>query len=561
MDLEFELELGFECQGLEEGDSVYLIIYSATWEEDGDDGLLEIARTETQASPHPQFFTPVHAKYVFHLQQELVVKLVTAEIGGQDDAVLGCTAFKLAKLLGSEGQTLVLEFSPNPERICIVTCELLPPKLDYYAHWEVQLEMSQGSQVNQARMNARQLGWFPATFAVWLACVATLHQRQLVTHWQFAAVCLSGMWACFMGSKWLVEVEIGDQVEVTVLAPGQEEPIGPVPINGVVQFPSSAANLVRFQLTKGGELLGFSPELALSGDLNSFSITLPDHTTNSLVTVKRCELVTQYPFVEYLRGGLEINLAVGIDFTSGPLHDLTASSTGLVPETIQAFANHLLDYDSNKQIALWGFAAKLNHQTSHLFTINGNYDDKPHCQGLAGTLAAYDTVFERERLRLLPPNTPVRLAPVIRRTAALLRPNTYTVLVLLTHGQVGDLEDTMNAICEAGKLPLSIVLVGFAQDSTDDLSALEVLDADDDALVVNSFGEPCCRRNCHFVPFGMFAGNAAQVAREALCELPSQVSQHFANTKPQVVVAKPKYPVITPMDPVELQQVTMMRNF
>lgn len=556
MELEFELGLGFECRGLGEGGLVYLVVYSAVWEEDGDDGLVEIARTEARSGPHPQFLTPVSTQYVFHLRQELVVKLVAVENGGQDNVVLGCTAFKLAKLLGSEGQTLALEFAPHPERICVVTCELPPNPDSYGAHWEVQLEMPRGGRVSPARMNARQLGWFPAMFAVWLACMATLHQRQLVTHWQFAAVCLSGMGACYMGSRWLVEAEIGDQVDVAVLASG--EPIARAPINSTLQLPFSTADPVCFQLTQGGELLGVSPALSLSADLDSFPITLPDHAAHSpIVTVKRCELVTQYPFVEYLRAGLEINLAVGIDFTSGPLHD--PSSAELVSETIQAFADHLLDYDSNKQIAMWGFAAKLGRQTSPLFTINGNYEDKPHCQDLAGALAAYDTVFERERLRVLPPGTLVRLAPVIRRTAALLRPNTYTVLVLLTHGQVGDLEDTMNALCEAAKLPMSVVLVGFAHDSTDDLSALEALDDEDDA-VVDSSGEPCCRSNCHFVPFGMFAGNAARVAREALCELPSQVSKHFANAKPQPVA--PTTPaVITPMDPVELEQVRMMGDF
>lgn len=76
----------------------------------------------------------------------------------------------------------------------------------------------------------------------------------------------------------------------------------------------------------------------------------------------------------------------------------------------------------------------------------------------------------------------------------------YYILLLLTDGVLSDMSATKQAIVEASKLPMSLIIVGVGGA---DFTMMEELDGDDGLLRAPS-GEPVKRDIVQFVPFREF---------------------------------------------------------
>lgn len=75
------------------------------------------------------------------------------------------------------------------------------------------------------------------------------------------------------------------------------------------------------------------------------------------------------------------------------------------------------------------------------------------------------------------------------------------MLLIITDGEITDLDQTKQAIVNSSKLPMSIIIVGVGEA---DFKAMEVLDGDNGVLKSPS-GEPVARDIVQFVPFKDFA--------------------------------------------------------
>ena len=96
-------------------------------------------------------------------------------------------------------------------------------------------------------------------------------------------------------------------------------------------------------------------------------------------------VVTRPSFIDYLKGGLELNMIVAIDFTgsngtpSSPnsLHYMNPSSLNQYQNAIMAISGILMNYDTDKRIPCFGFGAQMNFPQlkglSHCFPLSGNY--------------------------------------------------------------------------------------------------------------------------------------------------------------------------------------------
>jgi hypothetical protein len=92
----------------------------------------------------------------------------------------------------------------------------------------------------------------------------------------------------------------------------------------------------------------------------------------------------------------------------------------------------------------------------------------------------------------------------------------------LTDGIINDMQDTIDAIVAAGRLPLSIIIVGIGKA---DFHAMDVLDADDVPLVSRA-GYTMCRDLVQFVPYSKYADKHYSVlAQEVLDEIPRQLCE------------------------------------
>ncbi|KAJ4729329.1 E3 ubiquitin-protein ligase RGLG2-like protein [Melia azedarach] len=234
------------------------------------------------------------------------------------------------------------------------------------------------------------------------------------------------------------------------------------------------------------------------------------------------------------RAGLESsNLIVGIDFTKSnewtgtrsfnrrSLHHIGA---GLNPyeQAISIIGKTLAAFDEDNLIPCFGFGDASTHDQD-VFSF---YPDERFCNGFEEVLTRYREIVPHLRLA-----GPTSFAPVIEMAMTIVEQSAgqYHVLLIIADGQVTRSVDTersrlspqeqktVDAIVEASKLPLSIVLVGVGDGPWDMMKEF------DDNIPARAFD------NFQFVNFTeIMAKNHEQSRKEtefalaALMEIPSQ---------------------------------------
>lgn len=98
----------------------------------------------------------------------------------------------------------------------------------------------------------------------------------------------------------------------------------------------------------------------------------------------------------------------------------------------------------------------------------------------------------------------------------------YQTLLILTDGEIHDMDKTIDLIVSATELPLSIIIVGVGEA---DFSNMNQLDGDNG--LYNSKGQRARRDIVQFVPFREVKYNPDYLAKQLLAELPEQVVQYF----------------------------------
>ena len=125
---------------------------------------------------------------------------------------------------------------------------------------------------------------------------------------------------------------------------------------------------------------------------------------------------------------------------------------------------------------------------------------------------------------------PTYFGPIIQEAVKIARMNaqegsyTYQVLLILTDGEIHDMEQVVDLIVSNCNLPLSIIVVGVGNA---DFSNMERLDGDNG--LYNSKGVKAQRDIVQFVPFREVGMNPDLLAQELLAELPTQVTQYMVN--------------------------------
>lgn len=236
--------------------------------------------------------------------------------------------------------------------------------------------------------------------------------------------------------------------------------------------------------------------------------------------------ITHRPtFVEFLASGWQINLAVAIDFTGSngdprnprSLHFMDPVNPNQYVRAIMSVTDVLMAYDYDQLVPAFGFGAMLpNGQVSHFFHLNDQ--PSPYVHGVQGVLDAYGRALATTRLA-----GPTNFAPTITNVASGARkaPNVYTVLLILTDGEITDVDATIDAMVNADDAPLSIVIVGVGDGC--DFKQMTILDGDNQVLK-STTGKASRRDIVQFVPFRDFVfAPPGALAAEVLREIPEQL--------------------------------------
>uniref|UniRef100_A0A8C2TD91 Copine 5 n=1 Tax=Coturnix japonica TaxID=93934 RepID=A0A8C2TD91_COTJA len=209
-----------------------------------------------------------------------------------------------------------------------------------------------------------------------------------------------------------------------------------------------------------------------------------DGVCTPTVTLLSFAVESDHTFLDYIRGGTQINFTVAIDFTasngnpsqSTSLHYASPYQLSAYALALKAVGEIIQDYDSDKMFPALGFGAKIppDGRVSHEFPLNGDAAN-PSCSGIEGILEAY-----HRSLRSVQLYGPTNFAPVVnhvaRSAAAVPDGSQYFVLLIITDGVISDMAQTKEAIVNAAKLPMSIIIVGVGQAEFD---AMVELDGDD----------------------------------------------------------------------------------
>nr|XP_033814546.1 copine-8 isoform X3 [Geotrypetes seraphini] len=275
------------------------------------------------------------------------------------------------------------------------------------------------------------------------------------------------------------------------------------------------------------------------------------YLNSGTVTLLSFLMETEVSFLDYIKGGTQINFTVAIDFTASngnpaqptSLHYMNPYQPNAYALALKAVGEIIQDYDSDKMFPALGFGAKLppDGRVCHEFALNGN-PQNPYCNGIDGVMEAYYRSLKTVQLY-----GPTNFAPVINHVAryasSVKDGSQYFVLLIITDGVISDMAQTKESIVNASKLPMSIIIVGVG---TAEFDAMVELDGDE--VRVSSRGRIAERDIVQFVPFRDYidrTGNhilsMARLAKDVLAEIPDQFLLYMRSRGFKPFPAPPPY--------------------
>ncbi|KAJ3339951.1 hypothetical protein HDU93_007614 [Gonapodya sp. JEL0774] len=242
-----------------------------------------------------------------------------------------------------------------------------------------------------------------------------------------------------------------------------------------------------------------------------------DYTNSGRLIFETLEMTGRDSFQlsEFLQD-LDIAVTVAVDFTSSngkpnepsSLHyfsPTTPPTPSLYESTLRLLLHStpLESFDRTHRITAVGFGARFKDGHSPaMFPLNGNNKDS-HCEGLEGVVEAYRKVMGEISFF-----GPTNLAPLVDLVAGWAKKKEdrferkilgkYSVLIILTDGEITDLKATTNALVRASRFPMSVIIVGIGKRDGVEWEELEKLDGDQ-IVLKNEHGEMAARDCVQFV--------------------------------------------------------------
>mmetsp|Transcript_68023 Transcript_68023/g.100953 ORF Transcript_68023/g.100953 Transcript_68023/m.100953 type:complete len:587 (+) Transcript_68023:90-1850(+) len=224
-------------------------------------------------------------------------------------------------------------------------------------------------------------------------------------------------------------------------------------------------------------------------------------------------------FVDYVAGGCEINLGIAIDYSAsngdprqpGTPHYFSGIEKNDYEAAIASVGKVLGSYDSDHLHSVWGFGAKYGGIMRNIFQCG----PAPEVNGVEGILDAYRSTFKTG----LAMSEPTDISEVVEAAAAKASQaqsaggQSYSIMLILTDGQITDVNKAAASIFKCSKCPMSIVIIGVGNG---DFRAMNFLD-----------DMKCGRDIVQFVPFNQYRDNLHALSKAVLKEVPGQLVEYF----------------------------------
>ncbi|KAF7636949.1 C2 domain-containing protein [Meloidogyne graminicola] len=237
----------------------------------------------------------------------------------------------------------------------------------------------------------------------------------------------------------------------------------------------------------------------------------------------------EFTFLDFIKGGMQLEFAVSIDFTASNGNPLSPNSRHYIDQfylnqyelAVRSVLEICEHYNASKYFEAFGFGAKIipSQNVSHLFNLN--IDSKQSgVYGVKGVMDAYRSALSRVEL-YGPTNFEPTIRTMLEKCKSFPRNGSkYQILLILTDGLITDMDRTKLAIIEASLQPLSIIvklirinnIIGVGEE---DFAKMNELDSDENLL---RHGVYVAKRDIvQFVPFCNYY-NAVRSAESKISE-------------------------------------------
>ena len=275
------------------------------------------------------------------------------------------------------------------------------------------------------------------------------------------------------------------------------------------------------------ELFGrsqFTLDKILNLNEREFQLLDPCGEKIGILSLKKFEFVNRPSFDEYMAGGMEISLNVGINFSYSEDNEESHSNQGVneYSEAIYSVCEKLIDHNNSKEVPMYGFGGipENGETVENYFELNG-YLNTRGCRALDDIKEVYRKSLSNVELQgstVLEPifTKAIREAIQLRQEKKPL----FNVYVLFTQSVVQDIQRITEIILkeERVNLPLLIFIVGVGSDCFTKLEMLNRRTRD---------GHACKNKLIHFVRFGNYKIYQGILRDEMLDVLSKKVEDYF----------------------------------
>jgi len=463
----------------------------------------EVGRTETiMDNLNPDFKTTILVDFIFETKQTIKFEVWDMDKGGKDD-LIGVVETTVGEIMGAKKQTLVLDLknkgTKSTGKLTVKGDKKGGTRNMIFWQWSGVKLMNTDGFFGKSDPFLRFFKSRPG--GDWLQVAESEFVKDnLNPVWKMSSVTDDKL--CGGNYNQPFKVECWDNSKS-----GKHKLIGQVEIT-------------LDQLKAGGkDFLLKNPKSSKPGSLKLLSFSVQERPT----------------FIDYLRGGEQLNLVVAIDFTGSngvptqpsSLHAFKPGQLNEYQTALAGVGQIVLNYDFDQVVPVYGFGGKphfptMNQNTvSHCFPCTGD-NNKSQVLGLQGIMEAYQYALQNVEL-----SGPTYFNPLITealKACAVNKQNEtdiYTILLILTDGEIHDMDETIDSIVKAAELPISIVIIGVGNA---DFTKMDILDGDKG--LANSRGQKAARDFVQFVPFRKYQHDIGLLAKHVLHEIPEQLVQY-----------------------------------
>ena len=516
-----KIELLIKCQNLADADFFGKSDPRATiCQKDSKDGkYYSIGHTEVKKDDlNPNFANPIHVDFVFQSQQAF--RVVVEDAHDKDFREIGFADFDMSQIMGESDMTLSLRlFNSSKKEVgkCTITAERPRPTSESYSY---TIDLKCEKIVN--------LEWFSKSDPF-----LRIYRPKPNQVSQTDGNCIpESDWTKVHETEWKKDELNPDFAPFTIssgkLCRGNED----LPVKLEIWDYSKEGEK---EFRKVGK--GYFTVSSLARGIKEIPTFDDNKKSTGTIVVEKFDREQTYDLMDYLKAGLSLNQVVVIDYTKSngnpkdpkSMHYFDSNSDNQYETCIRNVGSILFQYDKDEQIPVYGMGAampviQVNDSKDFFFLQT---DELAYASSIEDVLKLYESAFEYIDL-----GGPCRLGPCIKSTSEWVRSISqkekmfYSVLLILTDGEVADMDVTLANIVDASCLPMSILIVGLGNLKFDDLKILD----GDSKIPKDKKGRSPVRDIVQFVQYRPNMSKL-ELSEELLAELPHQIVEYFRMKK------------------------------